>query len=164
MIVVAILGILAALAVPAFAHFLRRSKSAEVSANLSGLFETAASYYNIIHTSTGMNEENSLYCLVPTDPPYPPPSTTKHKYQPTDSARALGFTIANPVYYAYHIKADPDSGECEHIANDSTIYTFSAHGDLDGDGLESRFELAVGTDASNALYRARGFYIVNDTE
>jgi hypothetical protein len=43
-------------------------------------------------------------------------------------------------------------------------YTFHAIGDLDGDGSMSTFELAAGSDGSNNLYRAPGFYIVNELE
>ena len=45
MITVAILGILAAIAIPSFGAFIARSKTAEASANLGALFKTAASYY-----------------------------------------------------------------------------------------------------------------------
>jgi type IV pilus assembly protein PilA len=40
MIVVAILGILAALAIPAFVGYVRRSKTAEATGNLNELFKT----------------------------------------------------------------------------------------------------------------------------
>ena len=45
MIVVAIIGLLAALAIPNFIRFQARSKQSEVKANLKGLFTAAKSYY-----------------------------------------------------------------------------------------------------------------------
>ena len=45
MITVAILGILAAIAIPAYSGFVARSKTAEASTNLGVLFKTAAAYY-----------------------------------------------------------------------------------------------------------------------
>ena len=45
MIVVAIIGILAAVAIPAFANYVRRSKTSEAAANLKALFVGAATYY-----------------------------------------------------------------------------------------------------------------------
>ncbi|HEY8430179.1 MAG TPA: prepilin-type N-terminal cleavage/methylation domain-containing protein, partial [Sandaracinaceae bacterium] len=46
MIVVAIIGILAAIAVPAFIGYVRRSKTSEAGAQLKNLFTAAAGYYN----------------------------------------------------------------------------------------------------------------------
>src|SRR5712692_5685716 len=45
MIVVAIIGILAAIAIPSFAKFQARSKQGEVKANLKSLFTAQRSYY-----------------------------------------------------------------------------------------------------------------------
>ena len=46
MIVVAILGILAALAIPAFIGYVRRSKTSEATGNLNSMFKSAASYFS----------------------------------------------------------------------------------------------------------------------
>jgi hypothetical protein len=46
----------------------------------------------------------------------------------------------------------------------TALYTFYAVGDLDADGTTSRFELAVGTDNDNDVYRAPGFYVENELE
>jgi type IV pilus assembly protein PilA len=45
MIVVAIIGILAAVAIPAFIGYMRRAKTSEAGANLKNLFTLAAGYY-----------------------------------------------------------------------------------------------------------------------
>jgi hypothetical protein len=44
------------------------------------------------------------------------------------------------------------------------IHTFLAQGDLDGDGVYSRFEVASGFDQALDLYRAPGIYIENELE
>ena len=47
---------------------------------------------------------------------------------------------------------------------ESAIYTAWAIGDLDGDDSNSSFELSIGSDAENQLYRAPGFYITAELE
>ena len=39
-----------------------------------------------------------------------------------------------------------------------------AVGDLDNDGVQSQFDLYVGSNGENELYHARGFNITNETE
>ncbi|MEM9189210.1 MAG: prepilin-type N-terminal cleavage/methylation domain-containing protein, partial [Myxococcota bacterium] len=46
MIVVAIIGILAAIALPAFIGYVRRSKTSEATSNLKSLFTGATQYYS----------------------------------------------------------------------------------------------------------------------
>ena len=53
MIVVAIIGLLAALAIPNFIRFQARSKQSEVKANLKGLFTAEKSYYQEKDTYSG---------------------------------------------------------------------------------------------------------------
>jgi len=171
MIVVAIIGILAALAIPAFISYIRRSKTGEATANLNSLFKSAASYYAQERTGRGTTSTTAGFCTVGTstteNPPAPAPDQDKHQFE-TDpetypNMAALGFTIADPVYYAYSITSDGVS-TCGRTPGQTTVYTFTAHGDLDGDDTISTFELAAGTSAENELYKARGFYVENEVE
>ncbi|MDD5305866.1 MAG: prepilin-type N-terminal cleavage/methylation domain-containing protein, partial [Deltaproteobacteria bacterium] len=50
MIVVAILGILAAVAIPAFINYMKRSKTSEASINIKAIFEGAVSYFDGEHS------------------------------------------------------------------------------------------------------------------
>src|SRR5215510_12539123 len=98
MIVVAILGILAALAIPAFIRYVRRSKTSEATGNLNSLFKSAASYMAPERSGQGLGSgaTTATYCSVasevlnPTDP-----GANKQKYTPGTSAQALGFSIAD---------------------------------------------------------------------
>ncbi len=53
MIVVAILGILAAIAIPALTKYMRRSKTSEARTNIAKIFDGVSSYYNAEHVERG---------------------------------------------------------------------------------------------------------------
>jgi type IV pilus assembly protein PilA len=164
MIVVAILGILAALAIPAFIGYVRRSKTSEATGNVNSIFKAAASYMSVERTTRGMSASTASYCVVGTEPLSPAaPSTDKQRYVPNANAVALGFSVADYVYYGYGFTSTEATGGCGMAAN-TPMYTFFAEGNLDGDATTSRFELAAGTDNELTLYHARGFYIINEIE
>ncbi len=166
MIVVAILGILAAVAIPAFMGYIRRAKTGEATSNLNMMFKGAASYYEQERTSGGITASNSASCTVgsiamtPADPG--PQKQQVNFLETAPEWAALGFSEADFLYFGYEVVSA--GSQCDHIANDTSIYTFIARGDLDGDNVNSTIELAVGSDANNTLYHARGFYIQNETE
>ncbi len=165
MIVVAILGILAAVAIPAFVGYVRRSKTSEATGNLNSLFKGAAAYYNQERTGQGITATGSGNCTVATialTPSNPGADKQQVNFTSTAGFAALGFAVADYVYFGYAVTSGGAS--CANTASDTTIYTFSAQGDLDGDNTNSTFELAVGSDTNNELYHARGFYIQNETE
>jgi type IV pilus assembly protein PilA len=162
MIVVAILGILAALAIPAFIGYVRRSKTSEATGNLNSLFKSAASYFSQERTTRGISASTSSYCTVGNDAMNPAtPAADKQKFTAGTNENALGFKIADFVYFGYGISGS--QGKCGNTAN-TGAYTFFAEGDLDGDTTKSTFELATQVDGDNTLYHARGFYIVNEIE
>ena len=161
MIVVAILGILAALAIPAFIGYVRRSKTSEATGNLSSMFKSAASYMNAERQAQGIASSSSAYCTVGSDALTPSPGPNKQQYSAGANAQALGFSIADYVYFGYGFSG---SAACGWAANQGGVYTFFAQGDLDGDAIKSTFELAAGTDKDVTLYHAKGFYIVNEIE
>ena len=161
MVVVAILGVLAAIAIPAFSGFVRRSKTAEAGQNLNVLFKLAASYMAQEYASRGTTAPiPGTYCSVGSDALTPTPNATKQAFAASDNGQALGFAIADLVYFGYGIIG---SNQCGWLP-DAPIYTFYAQGDLDGDGQRSTFEMAVGTDESRTLRHARGLYIQNELE
>ncbi|WP_323137465.1 type IV pilin protein [Paraliomyxa miuraensis] len=53
MIVVAILGILAAIAIPALTKYMRRSKTSEARVQIAKLFDAASAYFNEEHVDRG---------------------------------------------------------------------------------------------------------------
>lgn len=163
MITVAILGILATIAVPAFGAFMARSKTSEASANLNLMFKSAAAYYSGERTDKGIAAGTAAYCTIGMAGPRPAtPSSNKVKFIPDAKFAAIGFTIGDLVYFSYGIRNELSA--CGHEPNTLNMYTFYANGDLDDDGILSTFELAAGSDSSNMLYHGRGIFIREETE
>ena len=164
MIVVAIIGILAAIAIPAFISYVRRSKTSECTSNLKSMFTGAAAYYIAERYTRGTVSTASTNCTVASKGPFPAtPNAQKQAYafSGDTSFAGIGFGVADPVYYGYQITTG--IAGCAGAAS-ASVYTFSAIGDLDGDTARSTFELAVGSNSDNELFRAPGFFIVNELE
>jgi type IV pilus assembly protein PilA len=163
MIVVAILGILAAIAIPAFVTYIRRAKTVEATENVSKMFDAAASYYARERAASGISGAVQVHCtpsagtdsLSATDQKQD--GTLAGGFSPTDG---IGFTLTNR-YYNYTM-ADGTAG-CNQ-AKGTAQHKLNANGDLDNDGVSSLFQLATGSNDDNELYHASGFYITNETE
>lgn len=137
MIVVAIIGILAAIAIPNFLTFRLKAKTSEAKSNL-GAIRTVEEAYKA--------EEDEYY---------PEGGGTIARYPGTAGATkqvwlsnatafsALGFEPAGQVYYDYTVTTVADA------AGDATTFTADAYGDLDGDGVEARYQVSdAGSDVS----------------
>jgi prepilin-type N-terminal cleavage/methylation domain-containing protein len=166
MVVVGIVGVLSAIAIPSFAKMVRRSKTAEVASNLNAMFKDAAAYYAAERSSQGQTASVSGFCTVQDGAPSPTtPGRDKQAFVADEGFRALGFSVGDAVYFQYGF-ATKGSGVSLCGQNPSTpdLYTFFAHGDLDGNGTTSSFELATGSDAQNLLMHSVGLHIENETE
>jgi type IV pilus assembly protein PilA len=163
MIVVAILGILAAIAIPAFVTYIRRAKTVEATENLSKMFDSAASYYSRERTGSGMTASFQVNCVPSAGTDSITPSAQKQNgtfgggFAKNDG---IGFTVDNH-YYKYDMSGG--TAACGRPFN-TAAHTLRATGDLDGDATISTFELATGSNGDNELYHATGFFIVNETE
>jgi hypothetical protein len=85
--------------------------------------------------------------------------------------RALNFQVSDPIYYRYYavpVGATAVAGTVLSCSDASgigdSVYTFRAEGDLDGDTVTSLFELSVGVDRGNALYRNAEVYTAQPLE
>jgi type IV pilus assembly protein PilA len=171
MIVVAIIGILAAIAIPAFVGYMARAKTSEAGSNLKNMFQLAAGYYSSenwanrgVQTMGGTTVASSACAVDPATSSNVPGAgkTVVDWSAEASSFQALGFSVADSVYYQYQIVAG--ASMCDFMASNDTIYTFQAMGDLDGDMATSTFEIAAGSSTQNVLMRAPGIYRQNELE
>src|SRR5436309_874320 len=114
MIVVAIIGILAAVAIPAFMKYIRRAKTTEATQSISKLFQSSAAYYLAEHAGL---DQFIVPKQFPNTQSITPPGTkgncctsTGGKCDPITSSpfwktsltwTALNFSVDDPFYFSY---------------------------------------------------------------
>src|SRR5215831_14356144 len=165
MVVVTVVGVLAAVAIPAFMKNSRKAKTAEALVNVKRLADGAMAYRQEDRRQAGT--------VVPIPPQFPntpststvpalgvcctPPATGKCEPDPTAwnnlDWQALHFSMDHPHYYSYRYVrnaagaagiATPDIGGAGTVAD---YFYADAMGDLNCNGQYSTFEMfgAVGT-------------------
>ena len=161
MIVVAILGILAAVAIPAFVRYMRRAKTSEAVEKLSYIFRSVTSYTTgervargVVGTSTVVQVPAPSMRIPATIPGANRSVVVSSLWDADATWNALNFSIADPIYYSYQF-----------ASNSSTLFTANATGDLDGDGTPSTFERAGSLNiTSGEVQGSAGLFIANETE
>ena len=143
MIVVAIIGILAAVAIPAFINYMLKAKTTESALNIDRIFEGATVYFDEEHAFK--NDPNAVMThYQPGAQVWTPagdPSEVKFiaSLQLTGWAtpewQALVFSQQDNFYYQYQYDSNCASGEC----TDGSLIKCEAQGDLDGDNNDSYF-------------------------
>jgi type IV pilus assembly protein PilA len=128
MIVVVILGILAAVAIPAFSRYVKRSKTSEASASIQSMYRLQLAYYENTQERTSTTTFATCAAL-----PSAPPTASKYPanvvlWTGSSDWNSLGFVIDRPHYYQYSTQG----------AN--TGMTARAVGDIDGDTTLSTFQ------------------------
>lgn len=163
MIVVAIIGILAAVAIPAFMKYIRRSKTSEATMNLRKLFDSSVSYFESEHAD---RKGNILDRQFPVnkgpDPDSDPCANPGEKFIPAENTwmdatwQALNFALADPHYYQYEYASSGTNTEAE--------FTARAMGDLDCDSQKSTFERVGTVDDALNVGGGGGIYIESELE
>jgi type IV pilus assembly protein PilA len=179
MIVVAIIGVLAALAIYGVRRYLASSKTAEAKNTIGAITRSAVSAYeretysnellgdgatsaSFVHQLCG-----SAAAYVPATPP------AAKKYQPSTAATAdfnagdsvnswkcLRFSLSEPIYYSYTYVTGTGSTLSGATANG---FEASAKGDLDGNSTTSLF--ARGADVRNGtVVLSTEIFIQNEYE
>lgn len=177
MIVVAIIGILAAIAIPAFVNYVKRAKTAEATGNLKSLFVGAASYYiNDQPETSGLPPRGATdivitRCLALSGATSNVPSSDKTVLSwPDEVSRptfdTLNTLISDAIYFRYTVNTvGAGAGSCgDNSSGGTLLYQFQAEGNLDGDTELSFFELSAGVDDDAQLYRSAAIYRENELE
>lgn len=171
---VAVVGILAAVAVPQFTKYTRTAKAAEANEMLDLMKKGAATYYLTPRVEPGTI--NKLPCQFPASVPLTPggasccaeendadndercdskPATWNHA-----TWSALKFAITDQHFFQYKFESSGTGAEA--------IFTATAHGDLDCDGVFSTFQLTgrgtVGADGECDMDGRPAEFRDNETE
>jgi type IV pilus assembly protein PilA len=145
MIVVAIIGILAALAIYGVKKYLTNAKTGEAKNNLGRLGKDAVSAFEresmagtLLAADGNVSAVHRLCMSVGASEKVPGSVPSGQKIQPnpeswragstTQGWRCLRFSINDPLYYQYNYTSDATATTA------GTAFTASAQGDLDADG------------------------------
>jgi len=159
MIVVAIIGILAAVAIPAFLKYIKKSKTSEARTNIRKIYDGNLSYFDEEHVTRGGSIlSKSFITAGPTPAGATPPGVDKVSGDwETAAWKALKFGADSPVLYQYESVA---AG----LGTDSS-FTARAQGDIDGDTQTSLFErVASVSSATGEVVGGAGLYTDDDIE
>jgi prepilin-type N-terminal cleavage/methylation domain-containing protein len=135
MIVVVILGILAAVALPSYTRYVKRTKTSEATGNISRIYMGQVAYYNL----SGERYAQSRFVNQPLFTPDNNPGSAKYAanirlWTSDPQWSAIGFAIPTAHYYAYNSFAT--------TTGDVGAYFYArAIGDLDGDNTESTYTI-----------------------
>jgi type IV pilus assembly protein PilA len=159
MVVVAIIGVLAAVAIPAFGKFVRRSRNTEVLMNLRIIFNSSAAY--LLSEGASPAGEIRDKQFPNSTPPTPdltvlgsvPVLTTDWETNPTWVA--LQFGLSDPHYFAYQYDS---SG-----VNTSAAFIASAFCNMDNDADYGTF-VRFGTVFQMEVQGSPGLYEANELE
>ena len=151
MIVVAIIGVLAALAIYGVRKYLLNAKTAEAKEGVGKIAKDAASAFDREHMGGSMVAPGSSssvshrLCGSATAVPSgtTPPAGQKYQSSPTEwnqgdqdtGWKCLKFSMRDPQYYMYGYTSSGTTG----VSGDT--FTAEANGDLNGDGTTSSFAM-----------------------
>jgi type IV pilus assembly protein PilA len=168
MIVVVILGVLAAVAIPAFLKYIRRAKTSEAEEKLSGLFRSSSSYFaqeQALRSAVANAAIASQFPIL--SPPTPGACpicageddgrcTPAESNWDTPTWQALNFAITDPHYFSYQYLS---AG-----TNTNASFTARAQADLDNDGTCSTFERSGFVNDGMSVQGSRGIWRHQQTE
>jgi type IV pilus assembly protein PilA len=158
MMVIAIIGILAAVAIPAFMKYIRRSKTAEATQGIRRIYDGARTYY--VDESSRRGSTRAAKRTFPMNAAVTPSTACCHETGGKCNAdpelwsvptwNALKFGLEEPFYFQY-----------EFVANNTAelpSFTSRSLGDLDCDDDFSTYEMVGKITAKASLQGSSGIY------
>lgn len=124
MIVVSIIGVLAAIAVPNFLRYQLRTRATEALTHLQGIATTEDAYY----------AEHGSYVSVPSPVPAALPGRVRLAWPSGTNFDVIGWAPEGDVIFHYMVSADATGSP-----GSLNRFTVEARGDLDADGTPSYF-------------------------
>ena len=163
MIVVAIIGILAAVAIPAFSKYVKRSRTAEAVGHLNKLWAGSVTYYETDHTDSAGN-------AIPKQFPGTAPDELDTECGCQDTGKCPGgsvkfqdavwvglqFSISDPHLYMPHYTSKDTAAKA--------TFTATATGDIDCNKVKSTFTRNGGIDGNGDVTGSRAPIITNELE
>jgi len=160
MIVVAIIGILAAVAIPAFLNYVARSKTAEAPTLLKSVTESSVAFFSRPRINATSGNEHIPCFLGASSSHANAPGQAKQTWRGSDGLNVLGVTSSSATYFIYGVSTNVNAsntptitaapragGVCAENNNptdpsgaltDGTPVVALAIGNLDGDTEYSR--------------------------
>jgi type IV pilus assembly protein PilA len=150
MIVVAIIGILAAIAIPNFVKYQLRSKFSEASSNVEGLRKAEEALRQgerkVMVSATALDtvyDGGSYHNFAGTQLPAGTPGTQKLAWTTTELslAQAIDWQIEGSTYFTYQVSTTNCATSNKAATNSGTCYTVGAASDIDGDTINGEVAL-----------------------
>ena len=157
MIVVAIIGVLAALAIYGVRRYLASAKTSEAKNTIGSISRGAAAAYEretaaseLVAEGTVSTAANHALCAsanavpnaVPAGTKYQPNTLEGQDFETGDSTagwKCLKFSMSQPIYYQYNYNQGPSVVATNNTALSTNGFEAAAQGDLDGDATNSIF-------------------------
>lgn len=187
MIVVAIIGVLAAVAIPAFLNYIQRAKTAEVPNFLKTITESNIGFFQRPRTDPADGSEFEPCVIVSSTPSLDAaPDASKQTWVGSTALNALG-VAGSPSYYSYGVSSAIPArtaatfseaagnhtcimAEADGAITESSSQTAGALpayslaiGDLNDDDIYSRFSRQYRVDASSRI-SADGMTVADELE
>ena len=150
MIVVAILGILAAVAIPAFINYMKRAKTSEATINIDRMYEGQVAYYEAKLVPANIDISSATRCIAAPQPMYPDGDPGAYEYIASPAImlsvstwKALDFSLSDNHFFAYSFDSAITASNPHTIYTTCGVFTATfdclALGDQDGDDINSVF-------------------------
>jgi len=149
----AVVGGMAAIAIPAFTKYVRRSKSVEATTNVRVLADAVLALGDSPKKASALRSTEwtpKAGCCGQADNKCAPDA----KAWDAATWKALGFSVKDPHYYQYRVRVEGKGA--------ATRVTVEARGDLDCDGDYSSFRRTIGYGANGPA--SEGLQSDNETE